>query len=436
MSKPAAISSHRLFAVRPGEWPIVILSACYFFFLLLSYFLLRPVRESLGSRDLDKLPWLMTGTMVAMIVVNPIFAWLVSRMPRRRFIPLINRFFMLNLLVFAGLIMWVNAKWVAYSFYIWVSVYNLFVVSIFWAFMADAHGPERSRRVFGLVGVGGTAGAIAGAWLTQQLVGGFGGALPKAEPAGMLIASIVALEIAVQCMRQVALRTPDTPPGQTVGTAEPSTGAFEGLTLILRSPYLACICIYVFVFAVTSTFLYFEQAAMIKAAFPDDKARTAAFANLDMWTQTATLVAQVFITSRAIKWFGVGVSLALLPIVTLVGFAVLAAHPTLTVLMWFQVIRTATHRAVDRPTRETLFTVVSADARYKSKSLIDTFVYRAGDVTGTWLPKGLAALGIMITPIAITAALAWAGLSLALGVMNNRRRHDAERPPSPATSPA
>jgi AAA family ATP:ADP antiporter len=422
VSTPDRSPSARLLAVRPGEWPIVAWSALYFFFLLLSYFLLRPVRESLGSRELDKLPWLMTGTMIAMVAVNPAFAWLVSRMPRRRFIPLVNRFFILNLLVFAALITWVNAKWVAYSFYIWVSVYNLFVVSIFWAFMADSHGPERSRRVFGLIGVGGTAGAIVGAWLTQQLVNGFAGHLPKVEPAGMLVASIIALEVAVQCMRQVARRTPDIPPGATSSTAEPTSGTMEGLVLILRSPYLACICLYVFVFAVTSTFLYFEQAAMIKAAFPDDKARTAAFANLDMWTQSATLLAQVFITSRAIKWLGVGVSLALLPIVTLVGFAVLGAPPTLTVLMWFQVIRTATHRAVDRPTRETLFTVVSADARYKSKTLIDTFIYRGGDVAGTWLPKYLAHVGVLITPIAIAAAIAWAGLAFALGIMNNRRR--------------
>ncbi len=190
-------------------------SAGYFFFLLLSYFMLRPVREALGTRELDKLVWLMTGTMVAMVLVNPLFAWLVSRMPRRRFIPLVNRFFMLNLLLFAGLVAWVDAKWVAYSFYIWLSVYNLFVVSVFWAFMADAHGTDRSRRVFGLVGVGGTAGAIAGAWITQQLVTGFslGSFKVALDPAWMLVAAMAPLELAVQCMRRVSARAHQEKPG-------------------------------------------------------------------------------------------------------------------------------------------------------------------------------------------------------------------------------
>lgn len=420
----------RLVLLRPGEFPIVAWSAGYFFFLLLSYFMLRPVREALGiSRSLDDLPWLMTATMVAMIVVNPLFALVVSKMPRRKFIPLVNRVFMANLIGFAAWFAWGAAPHqAAYTFYVWLSVFNLFVVSVFWAFMADAHGVERSKRVYGMVAVGGTAGALAGSALTGRLVSptAIGEWVIQLKPYMVLIAAVVPLELAVQCMRRVAART--AAERERAGIAathgEPGPGILDGLSLIGRSRYLGFIAIYVFVFAVTSTLLYLEQARMIKAEYPDDAARTAAFANLDSLRQGATLIVQVFLTGRIVKLLGVSKTLAALPLVTLGGFVALWAHPTLGVLMWIQVIRHATHHAIDRPTREMLYTVVGPNERYKSKSFIDTFIYRFGDVVGTWLPKGLASLGVVVTPVAIVAALVWAGVGIGLGVMNRKRREE------------
>lgn len=419
----------RFVAVRAGEWPIVVLSALYFFFLLGAYFMLRPVREALGiSRSLDDLPWLMTATMVVMLLVNPAFSAVVSRMPRRRFIPLVNRVFMVMLAGFAAWFAFAPSTSAAYSFYVWLSVFNLFVVSVFWAFMADTHGSERSRRVYGLVAVGGTTGALAGAALTGFLVKPIerGGVLElKAEL--VLLAAIVPLELAVQCMKAVARRSArdgSQAKDTHAKTGEPGPGIFDGFALLLKSPYLAAIAIYVLVYAITSTVLYLEQARLMKETYPDRAAQTAAFANLDMYRQMATLGCQIFLTSAIIRSLGVGITLTALPVVTLGGFMLLWAHPSLAMIMWVQVIRHATHHAVDRPAREILYTAVGADARYKSKTFIDTFIYRGGDVAGTWLPTGLKALGLLVWPFAIGAAVVWAGIGMTLGVMNARVREE------------
>lgn len=420
----------RLVDVRVGEWPIVLWSAGYFFFLLLSYFMLRPVREALGiSRSLDDLPWLMTATMVAMLVINPAFAVVVSKMPRRRFIPLVNRFFMLNLAGFAAWFMFAPSRWSAYTFYVWLSVFNLFVVSVFWAFMADAHGQERSRRVYGLVAVGGTAGALAGAALTGFLVRPFkdGGVL-ELKAYFIVMLAIVPLEIAVQCMKRVSAQSAQESIDSVGRAKEPGPGILDGLALIWKDKYLGVIALYVVVYSLTSTLLYLETARLMKETYPDRAAQTAAFANLEMYRQAAALLCQIFLTSAVVRSVGVGLSLTALPVVTLAGFVMLWAHPALGVIMWVQVIRHATHHAIDRPTREILYTAVGADARYKSKSFIDTFVYRAGDVGGTWMPTAIKAMGLVVSPFAIAAAFAWAGIGVGLGVMNRKRRRDAMLP--------
>jgi AAA family ATP:ADP antiporter len=416
---PARPRLAALVALQPGEAPIVLWSASQFFFLLLSYFMLRPVREALGvKRSLDDLPWLMTGTMLVMLLVNPLFAWVVSRMPRRRFIPLVNRFFMLNLAAFAAWFALAPTQWAAYAFYIWLSVFNLFVVSVFWAFMADSHGPERSRRVYGLVAVGGTTGAFLGAMVTRLLTTQY-----KFEPWMVLVAAIIPLELAVQCMLRVHTRSTSGPAVPAATPAEPGPGILDGLALLFRSRYLGLIALYVLVYAITSTVLYLEQARMISETHPEWDARIAAFAHLDAMKQGATLLVQFFLTARIVKLLGMSLTLAALPLVTLAGFVVLWALPALTVLMWVQVIRHATHHAIDRPTREMLYTAVGPDARYKSKSFIDTFIYRAGDVAGSWIPKGLAALAIPVLPIAAAAAFLWAGIGITLGRMVARTRN-------------
>jgi len=408
--------TYPLINLRKGELPVVLLSAAQFFCLLCSYFMLRPIRETLGiQRDFDDLKWLMTATMVAMLLINPLFALLVSKLPRRRFIPITNRFFALNLLAFAAWFFFASSTIAAYAFYIWLSVFNLFVVSVFWAFMADAHGRERSRRVYGLVAVGGTLGAIAGAAFTNYLTKGIplGSLTLKLDHHAILIAAVIALEASTQCMKLVARHVRNDADQSTMPAAEPSPGIMQGLTLLAQNKYLALIAGYVLIYAITSTLLSLEQSRMISEAYPDRAARTQAFANVEMLRQSAALLVQIFLTANIVRWIGLTATLTILPIVTLGGFIALQAHPALAVLIWFQVIRHATHHALDRPAREMLYTAVGPDERYKSKPFIDTFIYRGGDVIGTWLPT--------VLPVAITASLAWAAIAITTGRLNKKR---------------
>ncbi len=396
----------RLVRVEPGEGRALLLASSYFFFLMLGYYLLRPLREAMGiARGADKLPWLMTGTLLAMLLANPAFAALVSRLPRRRFIPLAYRFFGLNLLAFFALFQMLpghGGAALGYTFYIWLSVYNLFVVSVFWGFMGDLFTEEQGKRLFAMIAIGGTLGAIVGAGLTKTLSLGvaFGVALPfKASPAVLVLVAAGLLELAVQCVLGLArhYKLGD----RAGGPREPGPGLMEGLRLITQSRYLALICGYMLLFTLTTTFLYMAQGAIVEKAFTSQAARAAAFARIDLWVNVLTLVTQLLITSRLMTTFGLRPVLVLLPVLTMVGFGVLWVWPTFAVLAVFQVLRRGLHYAVDRPAREILYIPLGPDEKYKSKPFIDTFIYRGGDFLGAWAP---ALLGWVAVPVAAVAA--------------------------------
>lgn len=453
--------------IEPGEGARLVLCALYFFLVLFSYYMLRPVRETMGVEwGFDKLAWLMTGTLLVMLLVNPVYSWFVSRVPRRVFIPWTYRFFILNILVFFGLLLWKSGeppKWMGYSFYIWLSVFNLFVVSIFWSVMADVHGPGEAKRLFGAIGVGGTLGAIGGAAATGHLSGLLG-----AEHMGyLLLVSAVVLEgsvwVAGALLRRPGPRSVIAPPrcdacgysleglGVEVTcpecgsklrgpSREPSPRMMEGLRLIARSAYLQKIAFYMFLFTITATVLYVEQARVISGLFPDRADRTRAFASLDLWTNAVTLFTQLFLTARIIKWIGLTGALLIVPVIMLMGFGAMAWVAGLTpqtgaggaggeidpgafklafvLLFIFQVARRGLHYAIDRPARETLYTITSVDEKYKSKAFIDTFVYRLGDQVGAWGTVGayatLSAATALMT-IAMPVAALWIGSALVLG---------------------
>ena len=415
--------------VRHGEGQALLLATGYFFFLMLGYYLLRPLREAMGiARGADHLPWLMTGTLVIMLVANPAFAALVGRLPRRRFIPLAYRFFALNLLAFFLLFRLLpghGGAVLGYTFYIWLSVYNLFVVSVFWGFMADLFNEDQGKRLFGFIAMGGTLGAIFGAGLTDILSRGvaFGFSLPfKATPSVLVLVAAAFLEVAVQCVLALARRY--NLGHQAGGPREPGPGLLEGLRLIAKSRYLALIAVYILLFTLTTTFLYMAQGAIVAKAFPSQAARAAAFARIDVLVNVLTLVTQLFLTSRLITMFGLRPVLVLLPILTVAGFGALWVWPTFAVLAVFQVLRRGLHYAVDRPARETLYIPLGADEKYKSKPFIDTFVYRGGDFLGAWAP---ALLGWMALPVAgvamgLSGLWFWAGFRLGILQKNLPRK--------------
>jgi ATP:ADP antiporter, AAA family len=404
--------------VKADEVRALGLGFLYYFLIFSSYYVIRPIRDDIGAANgIEKLPWLFTGTLVAMLIANTFFAALVVKFSRRRFIPITYRVLILNLLIFFVLLLTISKEhqvWVGRVFFVWTSVFNLFVVSVFWAFMVDVFSTDQGKRLFGFISVGGTLGAILGAAITAGLVQRIGSL-------SLLLVSAVLLELGAQCVRLFPTTfTAAEPVTKEKAIEESPVGGriWSGITHSIRSPYLLGICAYMFFYASTSTLLYFQQIGIAEHAFTDRSARTAFFAQIDLIVNVLTILAQLFLAGRLLKWLGVGVTLAILPALSLIGFAAMGAAPTLSLLVVFLVVRRAANFAIARPARETLFTVISKEDKYKAKNLIDTFVYRTADqvaawsspVTG-WLGLGLAGVSVIAAPIAAI----WFFVSLWLG---------------------
>ena len=393
---------NRLVDVRPAELRALGWAWLYIFSVLFSYYILRPIRDEMGvAGGVENLPWLFTGTLLGMIAVNPPFAALVSRLPRTKFIAVSYRFFLANLLVFALLLHVATAEqniWIGRVFFIWASVFNLFVVSVFWGLIVDVFNAEQGKRLFGFIAAGATLGGIVGSSLTAVLA-------KQVAATYLLLGAALLLEAALFCVRRLsrfsdALQRRSSPGGD----APPIGGSvLSGLKHALASPYLIQVSVYILLFAVTSTFLYFQQAEIARQSFADRGARTAFFARVDLWVNILTLGAQLFLTARLLHWAGVAITLAALPLVSMIGFGTLAAFPTIAVLVAYQVIRRAGNFAFARPTREVLFTVVPREDKYKAKSFIDTVIYRLGDQVGAWSYAGLGLLGLAMPGIAVAA---------------------------------
>jgi len=405
-----------LAGVRREERTVLALSALYFFLVMASYFILRPIRDQMGlAGGVENLPWLFTGTLLAMLVVNPLFSALVSRWPRRRFVAWSYRALMFCLLGFyVALVASPESRgiWIGRAFFVWVSVFNLFAVSLFWAVMADVFKSEASRRLYGVIAAGGTLGALVGGLLTASLVAGIG------APA-LLLVSLAMLELALWCMFAIDRRVKrDAFELQAPGDEIIGGSASDGFRLALRSPYLLGMCGYMLLYTIGSTFLYFLQAQIVDASIDGRAAQTAYFAHVDIWVNALTLVLQLFLTGRLMARLGVGLTLAALPLISIIGFLGLGLMPVLAAVVVFTVARRVTNFAFSRPAREALFVPLSRGEKYKAKNLIDTVVYRIGDQLGAWTNGLLIWLGFGIGGIALTAvplAALWLGLSLWLG---------------------
>ncbi|MGB5281385.1 MAG: MFS transporter [Arenicellales bacterium] len=407
----------RLVDIEPGEQKAMLWALFYFFVLLCSYYILRPMRDEMGvAGGVENLQWLFTGTFIAMLVMVPLFGWITSRYSRATFLPMVYGFFIINLLIFYLLFSSdVADVWVARIFFIWVSVFNLFVVSVFWSFMTDIFSNRQARRLFGFIAAGGTAGALVGPALTAALVKPLG-------PENLMLVSAVLLGCAMFCIRQlIGLRSAhdDTNSTTITSTSNPLGGSvLAGIRLVFQSPYLLGIALLMLLFTTLATFLYFQQAQIIRDAFTDPSERTAVFASIDFAVNLLTVLIQLFFTGRLVRWLGLPWTLALVPLLLALGFMALAVAPVLTVLAVVQIIRRAGNYAIMRPSREMLYVVLGREEKYKAKNFIDTTVYRGGDAISAWIYTGLRSLGLGLSGIAwIAVPLAglWALLAYRLG---------------------
>ncbi|MFN8668936.1 MAG: MFS transporter [Gemmatimonadaceae bacterium] len=423
---------------REGEGAVLLWATAYHFLVLCAYYVIRPIRDDIGAASgAEKLAWLFTGTMAGMLAVHPLYTALVTRLTRKRFVSYAYRFFALNLVAFFLYFRVADPKeaiWAGRVFFIWTSIFNLFVVSVFWSLVTDLFRPGQGKRLFGFVAVGGTLGAMLGATITSSLIGVVGSV-------GLMLVSAVILELAVQAAsvldrHEASMREAAAAEGGRVAGASRDAsqeviggGVLDGIKHIFTSPYLLGVATLILFYTISSTFLYFQQADIVKAAFGEDReSRTRVFANMDLITNGLTLIAQLFLTGRVMKWLGVGVALAFLPVLTLVGFGILGIAPVLSVLIVFQVARRAGNFAIQRPGREALFTVLPRTDKYKAKNFSDTFVYRLGDQVGAWAYAGMAVFGLTASGLAFTMvpfSALWLLLTVWLGKQYTRREQGA-----------
>ena len=410
--------------IRPGEGRLVGLSAAYFFTLLSSYYLVRPVRDEMTVRaGVGKIPWLFTATLAAMLFAVPLFGWIASRVPRRRLVPGMQVVFASHLVVFAAALRrpafsgWAGpafSGWAGPAFFVWLAVFNLFAVSLSWSLMTDLYRREQARRLFGLVAAGGSAGAVVAPAVLSVIA-------HRVAPERLLVAAAALL---VVCSALAARLRPGGDAGGFEGSDAPIGGrALAGVGRTARSPFLLTVAFVLVCYTAVSTVLYFAQTEAAGAALRDTASRLALFARMDLAVNAGTIALQLLVTGALLRSFGIGGALAAVAGAVTLGLAGIGAAPGLAVVVAVCVLHRAGHFAVGRPAREVLFVSVDLEERYKAKSFIDTAVYRASDAGSAWLVAALRAHGGGLREtawIAVPIAMAWTAASWALG-----RRRDA-----------
>jgi AAA family ATP:ADP antiporter len=398
-----------------GELGGLLIATANSFFILFSYYILRAVRDEISSADRGNLQLLWTAVFFVMMLAVPAYAWLTSKFSRGVFVPLANRFFITCLLLFWLSLAFLPPEtrpWIDRVFYVWSSVFALFVVTVFWSFLSDCFDNDQGKRLFGFIAVGSSLGGMAGSALTA----GLAGQLPTFS---LLLIACVPLEIASWCT--VALhRRFNTGSVSIPGEAARKIAgtSWSGVQAVFTSPYLMGIATFILLMTFVSTMLYFQQAHLVAEAFADRGERTVFYARVDFVVNALTILFQVYLTARIIKWLSVGMALVIVPALMAVGFLALGLYPTLGVLVVVHVIYRSGRYGLTRPAREVLWTVLSREEKYKSKPFLDAAVYRGGDLLSGWIYTGLAAVGFSIGAIALTAAPVagvWALLGLRLG---------------------
>jgi AAA family ATP:ADP antiporter len=416
----------RLFGLEKHEYAAVGWSFLYFFCVLSSYYMLRPVRDEMAVYSgADTIPWLFMATFVVTLITTPIFGWVASRFPRRRFLPWVYLFFISNILIFwfvfsTAVDQGQNYVWLGRIFFVWLSIFNLFVVSVFWSFMADIYTREQGRRLFGVITAGGSIGALLGGIVTSYNVIdiGFQNLFPI---------SAALLAAAVLCIRRLRKWVSTANEAKTVPKkGKPLGGSpFAGITHMMSSRYFMAIGFSSIVASLLGTALYMFTASLLEESGLGPNERTQFFSNINNYTNAIALLGQLFVVRHVVGRFGIGVSLALMPVISIVGFAILAINPTLAAVAILTIARRGLGFGVMKPSTDMLYSVVTVEEKYKTKNFIDTAVYRSGDLIGTWSVRGLmSGFGMGLASVAwvmVPFAALWSLVAIWLGRDYKRR---------------
>ncbi|MGC4060612.1 MAG: MFS transporter [Aquabacterium sp.] len=408
----------RLSRAEPQEFKAALWSFVYFFALLASYYVLRPLRDEmaiqLGSGAINEL---FSAVFLTMLTLVPLFGWLTKKFERQQLLPWLYAFFIGNLLVFNQLLSHsgMQTPWIARAFFVWVSVFNLFAISVFWSFMADLFRTDQAKRLVGFISAGGTAGALCGpvlAWMLVQPIGANGLTLVSAALLLVCIGAILKLRAwyhAQPHREAVALDQ----------TEAPFKGSlWSGITDVVKSPYLLGICGFLFFYSLLSTLLYFQQAELVPKTVKGSANRTELLAQVDLLVNVVTLLIQVLAFNKLINKLGTRALLIAMPVASFVGYTALAVHPAIQVLVALGVLRRAGEYAISKPARETLFNVLPAEQKYRAKNVIDTLVHRTGDTSSAWLINGLKAVGMtsgQILWLSVPVSALWLLIAWLLG---------------------
>ncbi|MDJ0750307.1 MAG: MFS transporter [Woeseiaceae bacterium] len=410
-----------IFGVRRDELVAAAWSFVYFFCVLSSYYIIRPIREEMAvGGGPNTIPLLFVGTFVTMIFATSIFGWVASRFPRRTFLPWVYLFFIVNMLIFWAVFSGARDSgqdyvWLGRVFFVWVSVFNLFVVSVFWSFMADIYTREQGRRMFGVIASGGSIGALAGGVVTSSLVTVIGFEDLPAISAAILLFSL----ICIGRLKNWVHRSHEEEIEQTVESEKPLGGnPFAGITHLFSSKYFLAISLMSIVASLLGTALYMFRAELIESAILDPDVRIQFFSNMNNASNILATVSQMFLVKQVVTRFGIGRALFLFPLASIIGFAVLALEPTLIVVAVLDVVRRGLGFGFAKPSTDMLYSVVTPEEKYKTKNAIDTAIYRGGDVVGTWTIRllsviglGIAGIAIVMVPVAMVSAVValWLG---------------------------
>ena len=410
----------RIVSVRPDEVSALGAAFVFNFLLFTAYYILRPLRDSMGItggvRSLDNLFWV---TFAVMLAAMPVFGWLFGRYRRAVFLPVTYVFFTLNLLAF-----WVTFRaleddvWTARVFFVWVSVFNLFVVSVFWSFMADLFDREQAKRMFAFIAGGASTGAISGSAITAFLAATVGDVNLLLVSAALLTATL----LPVGYLLHYSARRPRA--GMPAGDSPIGGNPLAGMLLLVRSPYLTGIAVFVFFLVTVSTFLYLQQAELLSRYLPDGSERTGFLGRIDLAVNLMAVVMQLLAVGRLTSRFGLVVMLPSIPLMMTAGFILLAVQPALATLVAVLVARRVGEYAVTRPCREMLFTTVDRETKYKAKNFIDTVIYRGGDAISASVHEAAVrafALGLSgIAWLGAAVAAVWVVVAVALGRSHER----------------